>query len=255
VITVGSDLEAYVKEMNPLVKQVMIENLPVNSANGTSALRSSIEELQVQLKLDGRLSIVYTGNFERYQGVDLLIDSAKIVRERHPEVAFVLVGGKSQQIEYLKHKVNKRHLDDCVVFVGTVPLEEVNCYLELAEILVSPRTEGLSVPLKIYSYLQSGKPIVATKIVAHTLVLDEDTAVLVEPTKDALAAGLLRLIESPESRRRLGVQARRTAQQRYNLENYLTKLDRIYSTLELPSYVVEQPKRLLEKGKASSPEV
>jgi glycosyltransferase involved in cell wall biosynthesis len=98
--------------------------------------------------------------------------------------------------------------------------------------LVSPRTEGTSVPLKIYTYLLSGKPIVATNLLTHTLVLNDDIAVLVEPTKEAVAEGLLKLIRDRELRQRLSQEAQQYAKDMYDPEQYREKLDQIYRTLE-----------------------
>ena len=59
-------------------------------------------------------------------------------------------------------------------------------YLAYAAVLISPRLDGTTTPLKIYSYLHANKPIVATNITAHTQLLSPETAVLVEPNKDPL---------------------------------------------------------------------
>jgi glycosyltransferase involved in cell wall biosynthesis len=106
----------------------------------------------------------------------------------------------------------------------------------MGDILVSPRTEGTSVPLKIYSYLLAGKPIVATNLLAHTLVLHEDIALLVEPTTAAFADGLVTLIRDQDLRQRLGRQAQRYAQEKYDAASYLTRLDSIYRILEAPEH-------------------
>ena len=66
--------------------------------------------------------------------------------------------------------------------------------------LASPRIRGTNTPLKIYSYLRSGKPIVATNLITHTQVLTPDIALLVEPEAEAFAAGLARLIDDPAAR-------------------------------------------------------
>lgn len=227
VITISADLEQHVKEMNPEVELEVIENSVVGIA-GEDVDRRAVDQLKEQLGLNDKLPIVYTGTLEHYQGMDLLIDSANIVRKRYPEVLFLLIGGKPQQVEYWKRETRKRYLEDCVLFLGTVPVEEIGAYLEIAEILVSPRTEGTSVPLKIYSYLHSGKPIVATNLAAHTLVLNEDVAVLVAPTKEAFAGGIMKLLRTPDLRQRLGLQARKYAEKVYAPADYLARLDRIY---------------------------
>ena len=74
--------------------------------------------------------------------------------------------------------------------MGIVPPEEAIAYLTIAEVLVSPRADGTSIPLKIYSYLHSGKPIVATKYGVHTQLLSDKIAYLSEPTKESLAEGI-----------------------------------------------------------------
>jgi glycosyltransferase involved in cell wall biosynthesis len=102
----------------------------------------------------------------------------------------------------------------------------------MAEILVSARTQGTSVPLKLYSYLLSGKPIVATDVPAHRELLNEDIAVLVMPTKEAFAQGILKLLRAPDLRERLGFRARMSAEAQHNYADYLAKVDRIYQTLQ-----------------------
>ena len=239
VITVGADLEEYVREINPEVKQGRIENLAVHAVGATRS-HCSARELVGRLELSNRLPIVYTGTLERYQGLDLLLESAIIVRNHHPEVSFIIVGGKSQQIEYWQNEVRKHQLEDCILFVGTVSPADALTFLEVAEILVSPRIDGTSVPLKIYSYLHSGKPTVATNLAAHTQVLSEDIALLVSPTQEGLAEGILKLIWDPDLRQRLGRQAQRFAEKVFDPADYQAKVDQVYQMLGASTSPLEQ---------------
>jgi glycosyltransferase involved in cell wall biosynthesis len=166
-----------------------------------------------------------------------LIESIESVIRKYPEAILILAGGKPDQIEVYKKISEQNHLDEFVTFLGTVPIDEANKYIELADILVSPRIEGTSVPLKIYTYLRAGKPIMATNISAHTLVLDETTAELVAPTKNAFAEGLLKLISDENLRVSLGDQSRKLAEEKYSEVNYLTKLEEIYQVLQPPGKV------------------
>ncbi|HLE14954.1 MAG TPA: glycosyltransferase family 4 protein [Anaerolineales bacterium] len=235
-ITIGPDLEQRVRSINPHLPMVMIENLPlpIKLAGPDSP---EICNLKRDLKLDGQTTVVYAGTFEKYQGVELLIDSARLVTARHPETVFILAGGKPGQIREMKQLVSDRKIQEKVVFLGTLPVEEANLYLEMADILVSPRISGTSVPLKIYTYLKMGKPIVATNLPAHNLVLDDNLAVLTNANSQAFADGLLKLVEDPDYRQYLGEQAQRLADEKYNLPNYLKKLEEIYCVFQksLPS--------------------
>jgi len=239
LITIGSDLEAYARQLHPGVKQVMIENLPTQFSDaGTD--EGALDQLRTRLGLQGKLPIVYTGTFERYQGIELLLQSAAIVKQQRPDAVFLMVGGKPHQVEQAKAEAKRLGVDDCVRFLGTVPVEDVGNYVDIAEILVSPRVEGTSVPLKIYSYLASGKPVVATDLLAHTIVLHDDIAVLAAPTKEAFADGILKLANDPALRQRIGANAQEFAKKHYDRSAYLEKLSRIYGVLQAPTQGSQQ---------------
>jgi glycosyltransferase involved in cell wall biosynthesis len=89
----------------------------------------------------------------------------------------------------------------------------------------------LSVPLKLYAYLQSGKPILATRIEAHTQLLTDDRALLVDPTPDGVAAGLGRLVADPGLRQALGERARAFGAEVCAPGRFLFRLDQAYASI------------------------
>lgn len=240
LITIGPDLEQHARSINSQVPHQMIENLPLKIKQTEGEIEKA-RQLKQMLGLDGNMAVVYTGTFERYQGVNLLIESAAVIQQKHPNVRFLLVGGKPAQIEDLKQLVHSLHLEEQVHFTGTVAVDEANLYMEMADILVSPRIEGTSVPLKIYTYLRMGKPIMATNLPAHSLVLDDNTAVLVEPSLTGFVDGLTRLIEDAELRNNLGQQSLKLANEKYSTANYLAKLEKIYEVVHPSSPSPEKP--------------
>jgi glycosyltransferase involved in cell wall biosynthesis len=232
VITIDKDLANHVYRIDPDVPQLVIENLPIRTGSFASTSDDLFQKCDA-LQQTGCLPIVYTGTFESYQGLELLLESIPIIKQVHQQAYFILVGGQPHQIEQLRTIVRKHQLEADICFIGMVPLEDAVNYLNIAQILVSPRTEGTSVPLKIYSYLHSGKPIVATRLPAHTQVLDDTIAFLVEPTKEALADGIICLLNNPELGQRLGRKARQIAQEHYSMDGYVTNVAQIYAQLEL----------------------
>ena len=231
VITIDHDLASHVKQIKPNIRQLVIENLPIHAESLGLSTCDLLPNCK-SLNLEERMPIVYTGTFETYQGLDLLLDSMPLVKKHFPEAYLIMVGGQPNQIEVLQGLMRRNHLQDDVCFVGTVPPELAMSYLDIAQILVSPRTEGTSVPLKIYSYLRSGKPIVATRLPAHTQVLDDSMAVLVEPTAEALADGIVCLMKNDEFGRRLGEKAQQVSQENYSMDRYLSKVSKVYEWLE-----------------------
>ena len=142
VITIDPDLAEYVSNTTPDTPHVMIENLPVQVAGNGNTPVHHVKVIRDKLGINGKLSIVYTGNFAGYHGLDLLIDAAELVSHDNPNVVFVMVGGIPHRIEYWKEVVRKRGLENEFKFVGAVDVHDVSSYLELADILVSPRTEA-----------------------------------------------------------------------------------------------------------------
>lgn len=227
VIVIDADLERHVRTINPDVTTVLIQNLSVHSINGESN-PAAADRLREKIGLDGKVVVVYTGNLEHYQGLDLLVKSACIVREQCPEVAFVVVGGDARQVAHWQQEAAASGLGDSIYFPGRVPLSEAVAYLDLAEILVSPRTDGTSVPLKIYSYLRAGKPIVATDLPAHSQVLTDEMAILVAPTAKGLAQGILTLAHSPGLRQNLGSRGRELGTEWFKPADYVSRLEAVY---------------------------
>jgi glycosyltransferase involved in cell wall biosynthesis len=245
VITVGPDLEQYVKIVGKNIRVVMIENIALH-AYQTPVQPEAVEALKKKHSLEGRLPIVYTGTYERYQGLDMALACVDRVRERHPSVKFIFVGAKVQQAQEWTAKADKLGLGDHTLFLDVVPPEDSMIYLACASVLISPRLDGTSTPLKIYSYLHAEKPIIATNITSHTQVLNKDTALLVEPNHFAFAEGILQVLGDPERAERLGKNAYRLAREKFGRQDYITKVNQIYKTLA-PKLEIEQP--ALSQGK------
>jgi len=146
----------------------------------------------------------------------------------------------------LKLAARNQGLTEQIVFTGIVPPEKALAYLQSAEILVSPRIAGTSIPLKIYSYLHAGKAILATRVPAHSQVLNDEIALLVDPTPQALAEGVLRLAGDPEVRRGLAQNSKDFARRRYDLAVYTSDLEALYGDIFRPAPLVDAAVRPTE---------
>src|SRR4030095_12729351 len=93
---------------------------------------------------------------------------------------------------------------DAVIFAGQRPSDEIPLFLDAADVLVSPRSTGTNTPLKIYQYLRSGRPIVATRLLTHTQVLNDDVAILTTATSEGFAAGILTALTDVDRAREVG---------------------------------------------------
>jgi glycosyltransferase involved in cell wall biosynthesis len=228
VIAICPDLERTVAQMAPEKTVYMIENVAVDEALPPPDERD-VEKLRQDLELGNNPVLLYTGTFEGYQGIDLLLKSVAIVRSTYPNARYVLVGGRPEQVEEQRRLATELGITDMVRFTGQRPLEEMPRYMALADILLSPRSEGTNSPLKLYTYLRSGKPILATNIFSHTQILTPEMASLVPPTAKGLADGALALLQDPEQAKAMGERARLVAEENYSWSAFLEKNRRAYS--------------------------
>ncbi|HEX5387017.1 MAG TPA: glycosyltransferase, partial [Gemmatimonadales bacterium] len=142
--------------------------------------------------------VLYTGTFEPYQGLPLLLDAVPKVVAQVPGAVFVLVGGEGEGADSVRRDAVRRGLNGSVRLLGRRPREEMPDFLAMADVLVSPRSYGGNLPLKVFDYLAAGRPIVATDVPSHRAMLDESRAVLAAPTPDALASAIVALLGDPE---------------------------------------------------------
>jgi glycosyltransferase involved in cell wall biosynthesis len=105
-------------------------------------------------------------------------------------------------------------------------------YLGQAAVVVSPRTKGQNTPMKVYSYLDSGRPLLATRLPMHTQVLDDDVALLVDPDPGALGDGLAQLLTSEELQTRLARNAKQRVQVAFSRQAFERKVAAFYDLVE-----------------------
>jgi glycosyltransferase involved in cell wall biosynthesis len=187
----------------PAVPVEVVFNVPLEpgpDAKVTSLFRS-------QWSPDGRPVVLYTGTLERYQGLEELVEAMADPAVRAAKPRLVIVGGSQKQVEALRSRAEARGLSGSAIFTGTIPQRQVPSALGAADILVSPRSSGTNTPLKLFAYLKSGRPVLATRIASHTQVIDERTALLVDPGPKKLACGLAQLLGDEALRHRLSANA------------------------------------------------
>ena len=85
--------------------------------------------------------------------------------------------------------------------------------------------------MKIYSYLDSGKSILATNLNTHTQVLDSKTAILETAEPEPFAQGMIRLLQNPDLRKKIGTQAKAEAQEKYSFKSFSKTLNSLYDKL------------------------
>lgn len=188
---------------------------------------SDITDLRREMATEAVL-LLYVGNLESYQGIDLLLDSFTLATAGGIKAALAIIGGRLQDVTLYQQKAQQLGIADVCRFFGSRPVNDIAAYLAQADILLSPRRTGNNTPMKIYTYLATGKALLATRIYSHTQVLDDSIACLVEPTPQGMAEGISRLCSDADLRRQLGTAAQRRAEERHSYHFYREQLITFY---------------------------
>jgi glycosyltransferase involved in cell wall biosynthesis len=230
VITICQELQDTVVEMGAGDRSLLIENVMGGDVDEAPSKPTSEIRTAWGIAPDAPLAL-YTGTFEAYQGVDLLIDAAAILARSRPQARILVVGGEPQQVDRARARARERGAADVMVFTGQQPAREIPSFVQACDVLVSPRIRGTNTPLKIYSYLRSGRPILATNLLTHTQVLTPDIAALVTPEPQPFADALAALLDNPAARLRLANRARAVADEKYSRASYMRRTAQAYARL------------------------
>ena len=253
IVTICRELQDTVESMGAGDRALLIENVMGGDVEDAPTLSATAVRSRWGIAPEAPL-ILYTGTFEAYQGVDLLIDAAALLARTHPAARVLVVGGEPAQVEVARATAAARGAADVMVFAGQQPAREIPAFVEASTILVSPRVRGTNTPLKIYSYLRSGKPIVATDLLTHTQVLSSAVARLAPAEAAPFAAAVADLIDRPEERTRLSVAAAELAATKYSRSAYVRRTAEAYERLMAGVSAGAPGFSAGAKGEASSPE-
>ena len=223
VVPVCKSLADKVKQYDPEKKVFVLEDIGFENSSENK------EDLRQTLNLKGVVAL-YVGNLEHYQGIDLMLESIAKINSQVP-YSVVIIGGKKNDIDKYIEKAKALGISDKIYFAGPRLLKDLPVYLSQADILLSPRLKGKNTPMKLYSYLISGKPVLATNIESHTQVIDNTCSKLVNPDPESFAKGFKELIENENLRKKIGEAGRLLAKKNYSLESYKLKLKNIYDQL------------------------
>ena len=190
------------------------------------------EAVRALIPRDGQRCFMYVGNLETYQGADLMLEGFGVFLKKGGKGRLVIAGGKAEDI--LKYRATSASLgiQDQVQFLGPQPVSRMAALFEAADILLSPRIKGNNTPMKIYSYLASGKAILATALPTHTQVLTDEVARLVPPDPVAFGEAMLQLASGKELCATLGRNASLLAERAYSPAAFHQTVSALYDWVE-----------------------
>ncbi len=150
-------------------------------SNGTNPASYSSDNLNILLKGD-KFNVLYTGTHGMANNLDLLIDTADILKSEK-SIFFTLIGDGPLK-ERLKKKAEKLELKN-IQFLPSVPKREVFAYLSSSDLLYVGLKDlllyryGMSMN-KIFDYMASKKPILFVSNIKDNIIKRAEAGTVIE---------------------------------------------------------------------------
>jgi len=165
---------------------------------------------KLALHLDKKI-VLYAGHFYGWKGATALLEVARNFQLPITNCQFVFVGGTKEDIAEFKEWAEKL---TNVLVVGHRPHAEIPLWLKAADVLVLPNSgqEDISKywtsPMKMFEYMASERPIIASDLPSIREILNKENAVLVEPdSPGALAQGIKEVLQNSQLSDRISARA------------------------------------------------
>lgn len=184
-------------------------------------------KIKTSYSANGRLELIYTGNWGHWKGVDDLIDSIEILKDRGVDVHLTVVGSVIKSSGSYG-KAIKGNLP--VTFVGHVPQDALRGYLKAADVYVFPSLrDGFAV--SAFEGMSAGLCLVTTKE-SSIPIQDGETGFYVKShSPDLIADRIEYLYNHRDVIERVGRNAADCVEKNYSWEKYAQGVKHVYEEL------------------------
>jgi len=212
-----------------LIEKGMAEERTFELRNWSNAAFAAAPEQEAAYRREWQLGerhvALYSGNIANKQGLDIVIEAARMLGSRD-DIVFVICGEGPNRgaLEQLAHGLSN------VQFHDLQPAEQMGGFLSLASVHLLPQIVGaadLVLPSKLTNMLASGRPVVATASPGTGLHAEIDGCGIPTLPGDAaaLAEAIATVVDNPGVREQLGIQARRRAAERWSRDAIIAGME------------------------------
>jgi glycosyltransferase involved in cell wall biosynthesis len=200
IIVVASGIKEYIEDRLSFHPPILVASGAVDLLNFEGLPSQEEARRMLNLPLNRRIA-AYTGSFgfvppwdyNPWKGTDVMLNAAPLL----PSCAFVFAGGGQAEIVELK----RRYPADNIVFLGHRAEKDIPTILQAADVLVLPNKSGYveseryTSPLKLFQYMASGKPIVASDLPSIREIVGDEACFFFQPgDPHALASNVERAL-------------------------------------------------------------
>ncbi len=163
--------------------------------------------------------LLYVGRIAPIKGLDTLLEAVRRLRQAGRPVRLLVVGGETDEPRDgheadVRALAGRLGLDGAVTFVGPQPQQALRCWYAAADVTVLPSYYE-SFGMVALEAMACGTPVIASRVGGLPSTVRDGLTGLLVPDGDAetLAAGIARVLDTPDLRRRLAREGVRWAAQ------------------------------------------
>ncbi len=169
--------------------------------------------------------IMYLGLLNHYQGIDLLLESAKLLIHQGRSFRMVIMGYPEQGY---RQKAEQLNISSFVIFTGKIDYADAPKFLAAGDLAVSPKISDTEANGKLLNYISCGLPVVAFDTPVNREILGDD-GIYAEPGNALdLATKMSDMLCNREDTRQRGRRLRRRAVEMHGWDIRVTELESIY---------------------------
>ena len=171
--------------------------------------------------------IIYVGVLNKYQGIDLLLETISILKENEvgEKIHFLIVGFPEKSYVEMAEKLQ---ISDLITFTGKIDYDKVADYLRAADIAITPKISQTEANLKVFSYMAAGIPTICFDNPVNREMLGDLGVYAKISNKQSLTKVILDLVNNPERIAELGEKSRELVVKEYSWESTANKFVEIY---------------------------
>lgn len=178
-------------------------------------------------------NIIFAGNIGKAQGLDVLVNTAVIIKEYNlnKKIVFNIVGDGRHKDAFIE-QVNKNSIQYMFNFIKKQPAIKIPGLMALNDAAFICLTDNtlfnMTIPAKLQSYMSCGIPIIASANGEIVRIINEANAGICSQAGDAkkLADNIISLFKTQKSKlEKMGINARKYSQENFNKQELLDIMD------------------------------
>jgi len=204
--------------------------------HGVDTQKFNPKQREQSLKEDPGLSIsptiISVRMLEPVYDVESLVKAMPLVLRRIPE-AKLIIAGDGEQRGYLENLAVSLAISNAIRFVGRIPHDELPGYLASADVYISTSLSDGGIAVSTFEAMASGLPVVVTDCGDIRKWITDGESGFIVPLKapEVMAAKIIYLLESKDTRVKFGKSAREVVEQRADYEKEMLKMENLYKEL------------------------